>query len=68
MLFFFFLTTPQGLQDLSSLTRDPTGDPAAEARSLNHWTTREVLLLMLLLTHFRLFSFLVSYDIFRMYK
>ena len=28
--------------DLSSLTRDQTHTPVVEARSLNHWTTREV--------------------------
>ena len=29
--------------DLSSLTRDRTDAPCIEARSLNHWTAREVL-------------------------
>ena len=38
----FFLAALQGMQDLSSLTRDPTVPPAVGARSLNHWTAREV--------------------------
>ena len=41
-LFFFFLAMPPGLWDLSSLTRDRTQGSALEARSLNHWTAREV--------------------------
>ena len=49
--------------DLSSLTRIEPEPPAVEARSLNHWTAREVLsghlkkkiyLLTYLLIHFRL--------------
>ena len=39
---FNFLTMPRGVQDPSSPTRDQTRDPAVEALSLNHWTTKEV--------------------------
>ena len=39
--FFFFLATPRGLGDLSSLTRDQTRAMAVKAPSPNHWTTRE---------------------------
>ena len=45
LLFYFLfiiLAVPRGMRDLSSLTRDPTHAPAVEARSLNHWTAREV--------------------------
>ena len=51
-LFFFFinfLATPHGMRDLSSPTRDRTCAPAEEvleAQGLNHWTTREVPLLI----------------------
>ena len=41
--FCLFLTTLQGLQDLSSLTRDWTQTTAVEALSPNHWTTRDFL-------------------------
>ena len=33
---------PSLTQDFSSLIRDPTTPPTAEAQSLNHWTAREV--------------------------
>ena len=33
---------PHGLWGLGSPTRDGTHAPALEARSLNHWTSREV--------------------------
>ena len=33
---------PQGMWDLSSLTRDQTHVPCIERQVLNHWTTREV--------------------------
>ena len=52
--FFFFLAEPRGLQDLSSLTRDPGIDsrpPAAEAWSPNHWTAREFPTLLSFLHH-----------------
>ena len=39
---FFFFPMPHGLQNLSSLTKDRTYDPALGAQNLNHWTTREV--------------------------
>ena len=39
--FFFFFVVPHSMWDLSSLTRDQTHGPALEAKSLNHWTTRE---------------------------
>ena len=42
-VFFFLLTTQRRMQDLSSLTRDPTcAPPAVETWSLNYRTTREV--------------------------
>ena len=37
----FFLATPPGLWDLSSLTRDWTWEPVVKAPSPNHYTTRE---------------------------
>ena len=40
--FFFFLMAQRSMWDLSSLTRDWTQTPAADARSLSHWTAREV--------------------------
>ena len=36
------------LWDISSCIRDQTHPPAWEAQNLNHWTTREVPLLLLL--------------------
>ena len=44
LLIFFFnlLATFLCMWDFSSLTRDRTLTPAAEAWSLNHWTIREV--------------------------
>ena len=39
---FFFIFWPQGIWDLSSLTRYRTRVPCIERGSLNHWTTREV--------------------------
>ena len=38
---FFFLPALGGLQDLTSLTKDPTLAPAVKAPSPNHWTARE---------------------------
>ena len=49
--FFFFLAMLRGMRDLSSLTRERTHAPCSgstEAWSLNHWTAREVLLLLFL--------------------
>ena len=40
-----FFATPCGMWSLSSLTRNQTPPPAVEVWSLNHWTTREVLVL-----------------------
>ena len=40
LLWLFFLTAPQSLQDLSSLTRDWTWALAGEVLSPEHWTTR----------------------------
>ena len=37
----FLLATPQGLRDLSSLTRDQTYAPAVEAWNSNHGITRD---------------------------
>ena len=39
LLWFFW---PQGMEDLSSLTRVWTHKPCIRRRSLNHWTTGEV--------------------------
>ena len=41
-LLFFFMAMPCSLQGLSSLTRDWSCAPAAEAWSPNHWTARKV--------------------------
>ena len=38
----FFLATPWGLWDLSSLTRDLTWIPSNEIAKLNHWISKEV--------------------------
>ena len=42
-LFFFFyvFSMTRGMQNLSSPTRIKLVPPEVEARSLNHWTTRE---------------------------
>ena len=42
--FFFFFATPCGMEDLSSPARDWTLTPWGGSMSLNHWTTREVLI------------------------
>ena len=47
-LFCILVFWPQDMWDLGSLTRDRTHTPHTE-RSLNHWTTREVTLFILLL-------------------
>ena len=39
---FLLLFWPQGLWDLSSLTRDRTSTPCIRKWNLNHWTTRQV--------------------------
>ena len=44
--FFFFFGCTRGF--LSSLTRDHIHAPAVEAQSLNHWPTREVLMVCVL--------------------
>ena len=41
--FFFFLAAPYGMPDLSSPTRDWTLASRSGSTSLNHWTSREVL-------------------------
>ena len=46
-IFFFFLTTPQSMQDLSSPTRHQT-HILCRGCSLNHWTAREVLGLLVI--------------------
>ena len=40
--FFYFLATPAGMWDLSSLTRDQTHTPYLRSTSLNHWPAKEV--------------------------
>ena len=40
--FLIILAVLHSMKDLSSLTRDQTQPPALEARSINHWTAREV--------------------------
>ena len=42
VLVFFFLAAPHSLRDLSSPPGIEPAPPAVEARSLNHWTAREV--------------------------
>ena len=46
--FIYFLATPCGLQDLSSLTRDQICAPSSGSIEFNHWTPRGVPLLQLL--------------------
>ena len=41
-LLYVLIFWPQGIWDLSSLTRDQTRAPYIERQSLNHRTTREV--------------------------
>ena len=41
-LFYVLAFWPQGIWDLSSLTRDWTCTPCTGRRRFNHWTTREV--------------------------
>ena len=41
-LFYVLVLWPQGMWDLSSLTRDWTHIPCIGRRSLNHWTARSV--------------------------
>ena len=40
--YFYFLALPQGMQGLSSPTRDQTRAPCSGSGELNHWTAREV--------------------------
>ena len=42
LLFYVSVFWPQGMWDLSSLTRDRTCTPCIGRRSLNRWTAREV--------------------------
>ena len=42
LLFYVLVFWPQGMWDLSSLTRDWTCTPCVGRQSLNHWTTSEV--------------------------
>ena len=42
LLLYVLVFWPQGMWDLSSLTRDRTCTPCIGRRSLNHWTAREV--------------------------
>ena len=43
LFFFFFLATPCGFQDFSSLTRDWTWITAVKALSPNYWTVMQLL-------------------------
>ena len=43
LLFYVLVFWPQGMLDLSSLTRDPQCTTCLGRQNLNHWTTREVL-------------------------
>ena len=43
LLFYVLVLWPQGMLDLSSLTRDPQCTTCIGRQNLNHWTTREVL-------------------------
>ena len=47
---FLFVFWPRGMRDLSFLIRDQTHIPCFKRRSLNHWTTREVLYIFLQVT------------------
>ena len=42
IFFFLILTTPHGMQDLSSLPGIRPSPSAVEVQSLNHWTAGEV--------------------------
>ena len=42
VVFWGIWALPSLTQDFSSLIRDPTTPPTAEAQSLNHWTARDV--------------------------
>ena len=42
VVFWGIWALPSLIQDFSSLIKDHTAPPTAEARSLNHWTAREV--------------------------
>ena len=42
ILFYILVVWPQGMWDLSSLTRDPTCIPYPGRQGLNHWTARKV--------------------------
>ena len=42
LLLYVLIFWPQGIWDLSSLTRDRTRVPCIERGRLNHWTTSEV--------------------------
>ena len=53
----FFLAAPQGSGILVPRRGIETTPPAVEARSLNHWTTREVLRATLFLICFKFFFF-----------
>ena len=46
IILIYCLATLCGMWDLSSLTRDQTSAPALGARHLNHWTAREVPLML----------------------
>ena len=46
---YYYFAALLGMQDLGAWTRDGTLAPAMEVRSLNHWTTGEVLVSFLLL-------------------
>ena len=47
-MFWFFGHEKDPMWDLSSQTRDGTRTPCNGRRSLNHWTTREVPVLLLI--------------------
>ena len=42
LLFYVLIFWQQGVQDLSSLTRNQTSTPCIGRRRLNHWTSKEV--------------------------
>ena len=48
--FYVLVFWPQGMWDLSSLTRDRTLSPCIGRQSPNHWTAREVPKVTLFLT------------------
>ena len=56
-LFYVLVFWPRGMWDLSSSIRDWTHTPCIGRRSLNHWTARQVSIILLLVISHRKFLF-----------